>query len=115
QGAEVVAFSPDGRQVAVATGGGLVMAFDAAGGQEAWLAAGHLDLVTGVALLPEKKGDAAFPYRLASCSHDRTVRGWRLPQPDGKGEVPAPAPPPAARSAAELLCFRAHRSGVTSV
>jgi WD40 repeat protein/serine/threonine protein kinase len=64
-----VAYSPDGRQLASASGDKTVRVWDAASGQQLLTLQGHADEVLGVAYSPDGR-------RLASASADRTVRVW---------------------------------------
>ena len=64
-----VAFSPDGKQLASASGDRTVRLWDAATGATLQMLEGHSNRVTAVAFSPDGK-------QLASASDDRTVRLW---------------------------------------
>ena len=66
------AFSPDGKRV-VSGGKGGVRVWDVESGNEVYKFEGHTAGVTGVAYFPDGK-------RIASASHDGTVRIWRAPR-----------------------------------
>jgi WD40 repeat protein len=66
-----VAFAPDGRTVASASGDRTIKLWDIATGEEQATLRGHTDQVDAVAFSPDGKF-------LASASHDRTVRLWDL-------------------------------------
>lgn len=67
-----VAFSPDGKTIAVGTQDNLAKALDAATGAVRTTLKGHERPVAGVAWSPDGK-------TLASGSYDRTVRLWPAP------------------------------------
>ncbi len=64
-----MAFSPDGKRLASASGDRTVKVWDAATGQETLTLKGHTGDVWSVAFSPDGK-------RLASASDDRTVKVW---------------------------------------
>jgi WD40 repeat protein len=68
-----VAFTPDGRTVASASGDRTIRLWDVASGVEQAILRGHTDQVDAVAFSPDGKF-------LASASHDRTVRLWDWPR-----------------------------------
>jgi WD40 repeat protein/serine/threonine protein kinase len=93
--ASCLAFSPDGRQVALGlsnakTDTGIVVLWDASTRTQLRELRGHTDSVLGLAFSPDGR-------RLASASHDRTVKLWD------------PA------SGQELLTFRGHIGRVNAV
>jgi len=73
----VLTFSPDGQWLATAhsTGGthgnGSIQVWDTATWQEQGALVGHTSLVLGMAFAPDSR-------RLASASHDNTVKLWNL-------------------------------------
>jgi len=67
--ASSVAFSPDGKRLASASGDRTVKVWDAGTGQESFTLKGHTDAVVSVAFSPDGK-------RLASASKDQTVKVW---------------------------------------
>jgi WD40 repeat protein len=85
-----IAFAPDGRTVASASGDRTIKLWDIATGAERATLRGHTDQVDAVALSPNGKF-------LASASHDRTVRLWDL------------------ATLKEHTVFHGHTSRVTSV
>jgi WD40 repeat protein/serine/threonine protein kinase len=85
-----VAFSPDGTQLASASGDMTVKAWDAASGQGIRTFEGHMDGVYSVAFSSDGK-------RLASASYDQTVRLWD------------------AVSGRELCKYQGHKSAVNVV
>ena len=64
-----VAFSPDGKRLALACTDSTVKVWDATSGQETLTLKGHTDQVKGVAFSADGK-------RLASASNDGTVKVW---------------------------------------
>ncbi|QGA15964.1 hypothetical protein EYB26_003631 [Talaromyces marneffei] len=64
-----VAFSPDGKQIASATGDGTVQLWDPSTGDHLKTLKGHSVWVEGVAFSPDSK-------QIASASADRTIRLW---------------------------------------
>ena len=64
-----MAYSPDGRRIASASGDGTVKVWDAATGQETLTLKGHTGGVYGVAYSPDGR-------RIASASCDQTVKVW---------------------------------------
>jgi WD40 repeat protein len=64
-----VAFSPDGRQLASASGDKTVKLWDLAKGEEVFTLRGHTDLVNCVAFSPDGR-------RLVSGSADGSVKFW---------------------------------------
>ena len=64
-----VAFSPDGKRIALAGFDGTVRLLDSATGRETLTIYAHSSLVAGVAFSPDG-------HRLASASYDQTVRIW---------------------------------------
>jgi WD40 repeat protein len=64
-----VAFSPDGRRLALGDGENYVTVWDADSGEELLSLEGHEAVVTAVAFSPDGK-------RLASASQDDSVRLW---------------------------------------
>ena len=85
-----VAFSPDGKRLATASGDGTVKVWDAATGQETLTLKGHTSVSTSVAFSPDGK-------RLASASRDETVKVWD------------------AATGQETLTLKGHTSDVRSV
>ena len=70
-GVTAVAFSADGRRIAVAGFDGTLRLLDSANGQETLTIYAHTSPVAGVAFSPDPDG-----FRLASASYDHTVRIW---------------------------------------
>ncbi len=64
-----VAFSPDGKLLAIGDSEGFVRLWDAASGRERFTCKEHTNWVYSVAFSPDAK-------TLASCSHDKTVKLW---------------------------------------
>ena len=64
-----IAFSPDGKRLASASGDQTVKVWDAMSGQEMVTLKGHTQTVNSVAFSPDGK-------RLASASYDQTVKVW---------------------------------------
>ena len=85
-----VAFSPDGKRVATASGDKTAKVWDARSGQELLTLRGHSDAVYAVAFSPDGK-------RLATASPDKTAKVWDL------------------ASGQELLTLRGHSDVVVSV
>ena len=80
-----VAFSPDGKRLAVGSGG-TVKISDALSGQELLALWGHTAGVTSVAFSPDGK-------RLATGSYDGTVQVWDATLPANVSEKNELAPP----------------------
>ena len=80
-----VAFSPDGKWLATASGDRTVKVWDTTSGQETRTLKGHTGNVNGVAFSPDGK-------RLASASDDKTVKIWGAGQEVGDSQAAATVP-----------------------
>jgi WD40 repeat protein len=81
-----VAFSPDGRTLALAHQDGAIKLWDIATQREVLTLAGHTDIVDAVAFAPDGN-------TLGSLSDDGTVRLWRAaPAEDARPMAPIPQP-----------------------
>jgi WD40 repeat protein len=72
-----VAFSPDGRFLAIGSQDRSVIVWDIATGEEMWTFRGHQDRVALVAFSPDGR-------RLASASGDGTIKVWDTSPPEGQ-------------------------------
>ncbi len=79
-GVNGVAFSPDGEQIAAASGDGSVQVLDARTGKVVRSLRGHRKLAFSVAFSPDG-------HHLASASEDQTIRLWDLDLATGQEEV----------------------------